>query len=176
MKSYATTDPDPSVTKPGLGARLAKEWRKNAFVYVILAPVLLHFLVFQAFPLGFSFVLSFMDWPIIGKSEFVGLKNWETFLNDKLAWKSIRNTLMFSLYYILPTMGIGLLLALLVSIRSKLAGFSKASTSCRSSRRLSSSPAFGPGCSRATIPAFLTMFSAGSASNRSCFSPIPSRR
>ncbi|ALS29743.1 sugar ABC transporter permease [Paenibacillus cisolokensis] len=125
MKSYATTDPDPSVTKPGLGARLAKEWRKNAFVYVILAPVLLHFLVFQAFPLGFSFVLSFMDWPIIGKSEFVGLKNWETFLNDKLAWKSIRNTLMFSLYYILPTMGIGLLLALLVSIRSKLAGFFK---------------------------------------------------
>jgi len=125
LKAYATADTANVSAKPGLAARLKKEWRKNAFVYVVLVPVLLHFLVFQAFPLGFSFVLSFMDWPIIGKAEFAGFKNWETFLHDRLAWKSIGNTLLFSLYYILPTMGIGLLLALLVSVRSKLAGFFK---------------------------------------------------
>nr|WP_317943001.1 sugar ABC transporter permease [Sporosarcina saromensis] len=66
-----------------------------------------------------------MDWRIIGDPEFVGLKHWKYLLTDKLAWKAIWNTVMFSVYYILPTMALGLLLAVIINSRVKFAGFFK---------------------------------------------------
>jgi len=83
-------------------------------VYVFLVPILVHFAVFQIIPLGFSFALTFMDWSIAGESRFVGLKHWEMLFEDPLAWRAIGNTFMFSLYYIVPTMALGLVLALLI--------------------------------------------------------------
>ncbi|MBU7320890.1 carbohydrate ABC transporter permease [Paenibacillus oleatilyticus] len=108
-----------------LSGRIAQSWKKNAIIYVFLVPVLLHFLVFQFAPLVFSFVLTFMDWPMIGEPSFAGLGNWERFLQDKLAWRSIWNTVLFSVYYIVPTMALGLVLALLVYSKVKLAGLFK---------------------------------------------------
>ncbi|WP_181346949.1 carbohydrate ABC transporter permease [Thalassobacillus sp. CUG 92003] len=95
--------------------RLKREWNRNAIVYIFLVPALIHFLIFQIFPFGFSFVLTFMDWNVIGTSEFVGLKHWSAFLSDKLAWKAIWNTVLFSIYYIVPTMALGLILALIIN-------------------------------------------------------------
>ncbi|WP_221566042.1 carbohydrate ABC transporter permease [Alkalihalobacillus sp. TS-13] len=95
--------------------RLKREWDRNAIVYIFLVPALIHFLIFQIFPFGFSFVLTFMDWKVIGTPEFVGLKHWAAFLNDKLAWKAIWNTVLFSIYYIVPTMAMGLILALIIN-------------------------------------------------------------
>ncbi len=111
--------------KPPLGRRFRLEFKKNAIVYVFLIPILAHFLVFQIFPLAFSFVLTFMDWPIIGSPKYVGLANWSYFFQDEIAWKAIWNTVLFSVYYILPTMGMGLGLALLVNSGVKASGFFK---------------------------------------------------
>ncbi|MGZ9587372.1 carbohydrate ABC transporter permease [Paenibacillus marinisediminis] len=108
-----------------LSHRIFSEFKRNAFIYVFLIPILIHFVVFQLFPLAFSFVLTFMDWPLIGTPKFIGLDNWQYFLTDKLAWKSIWNTFMFSVYYIIPTMALGLGLALLVNSGVKGAGFFK---------------------------------------------------
>lgn len=105
--------------------RLKKEWRKNALVYIVMIPVLVHFLIFQALPLIGSFLLSFMNWPIIGEPEFVGLKNWERLISDDLAWRSLWNTTLFTLYYVVPTMAMGLILALLVHQKLHGAGFFK---------------------------------------------------
>ncbi|KML08187.1 MULTISPECIES: carbohydrate ABC transporter permease [Rossellomorea] len=101
--------------KRSFGARVKREWNKNAIVYVFLIPILIHFFIFQIFPFAFSFVLTFLDWKIIGDPEFVGLKNWQRFLEDKLAWKAIWNTVLFSIYYIIPTMALGLILALIIN-------------------------------------------------------------
>jgi multiple sugar transport system permease protein len=98
-----------------LKTRIKREWDRNAIVYIFLIPTLIHFLVFQIFPFAFSFVLTFLDWKIIGDPEFVGLKHWMRFLEDKLAWKAIWNTVLFSLYYIVPTMALGLILALIIN-------------------------------------------------------------
>ncbi len=107
------------------GERFRQEFRRNAIVYVFLIPILIHFLVFQVFPLAFSLVLTFMDWPIIGTPAFVGFENWSYFFTDEIAWKAIWNTVLFSVYYIVPTMGVGLLLALLVNSGVRAAGFFK---------------------------------------------------
>ncbi|KPL59381.1 carbohydrate ABC transporter permease [Rossellomorea vietnamensis] len=98
-----------------LKSRMKREWDRNAIVYIFLIPTLIHFLIFQIFPFAFSFVLTFLDWKIIGDPEFVGMKNWMRFLEDKLAWKAIWNTVLFSVYYIVPTMALGLILALIIN-------------------------------------------------------------
>ncbi|MGE6257216.1 carbohydrate ABC transporter permease [Heyndrickxia sporothermodurans] len=105
--------------------RIKRNWNKYGLVYIFLIPILIHFLIFQIFPILFSLYITFMDWPVIGDATFVGLKNWINFFHDKLAWKAIWNTVLFSIYYILPTMGLGLTLALMINSGKKGTGFFK---------------------------------------------------
>ncbi|MBO0600729.1 sugar ABC transporter permease [Sporosarcina sp. E16_3] len=112
-------------SKLPLGERVKREWNRNAIVYIFLIPVLVHFIIFQIYPFALSFYLTFMDWKVIGDPEFVGLKHWKFFLTDKLAWKAIWNTVMFSVYYIVPTMALGLILALIINSGVKSAGLFK---------------------------------------------------
>jgi multiple sugar transport system permease protein len=100
--------------KPPLKNRIKEELKKNGIVYIVLTPVLIHFLIFQVIPFVYSFVLTFLNYRIIGTSEFVGLRNWKQLFDDPIALKSIWNTVLFSFYYIVPTMAIGLILALVI--------------------------------------------------------------
>lgn len=104
---------------------MKKEWKKNAIVYIVLIPVLTHFVIFQVYPFLLSFYLTFMDWKIIGDPEFVGLKHWKYLFSDTLAWKAIWNTVKFSIYYIVPTMALGLVLALIINSGVRGAKFFK---------------------------------------------------
>ena len=117
--------PAEDIQKPSLSKRIIKELKKNKLVYIFLIPTLIHFIIFQVFPFAFSFYLTFMDWRVIGDSEFVGLKNWARFLEDELAWKAIWNTVLFSIYYIVPTMALGLILALIINSGIKFSKFFK---------------------------------------------------
>ncbi|MFC4557985.1 carbohydrate ABC transporter permease [Virgibacillus kekensis] len=105
--------------------RVKRQWDRNAIVYIFLIPALIHFIVFQVYPFAFSFVLTFMDWKVIGDPEFVGFKHWLAFLNDELAWRAIWNTVLFSIYYIVPTMALGLVLALIINSGVKASGVFK---------------------------------------------------
>lgn len=104
---------------------MKREWKRNAIVYIVLIPVIIHFIIFQVYPFLLSFYLTFMDWKVIGDPEFVGLKHWKYLLTDKLAWKAIWNTVMFSVYYIVPTMALGLVLALIINSGLNSRAFSK---------------------------------------------------
>lgn len=110
--------------KPLLG-RIKLELKKNAIVYVVLTPVLLHFFIFQVLPFVISFFLTFFDYKIIGESKFVGLKHWLFFFQDPTAIKSLLNTVQFSIYYILPTLALGLILALVINSDFKGAKYLK---------------------------------------------------
>lgn len=102
--------------------RFRRHFKKHALVYTFLVPVLVHFLIFFLIPIGFSFVMTFLDYKIIGDPTPVGFKNWLRFFNDPLAWKSIWNTLKFSFYYIVPTMALGLLFATLIHSMKRRTG------------------------------------------------------
>lgn len=104
---------------------MKKEWKKNAIVYIVLIPILIHFVIFQVYPFLLSFYLTFMDWKVIGDAEFVGLKHWKYLFSDTLAWKAIWNTVKFSIYYIIPTMALGLILALIINSGVRGAKFFK---------------------------------------------------
>ncbi|MER2029062.1 MAG: sugar ABC transporter permease [Solibacillus sp.] len=114
-----------TTSKQSLSARFKRELNKNILVYVVLIPVIIHFLIFQIYPFALSFYLTFHDWKIIGDPEFVGLKHWKSLFDDEIAWKAIWNTVKFSIYYIVPTMALGLVLAVIINSGVKFSGFFK---------------------------------------------------
>jgi multiple sugar transport system permease protein len=95
--------------------RVKRELQRNSFAYIVMLPVLVHFTLFEFGPFIFSFVLTFMDWPLIGTPKFVGLANWTASFGDPLVWKSLWNTTLFAVYYVIPTIALGFLLALMIS-------------------------------------------------------------
>ncbi len=105
--------------------RIKRNWNKYGLVYIFLIPILIHFAVFQLFPILFSFILTFTNWPVIGDPKFIGLKNWLALFKDPLAWKALWNTVVFSIYYIVPTMVIGLGMALMINTGKRGTGFFK---------------------------------------------------
>lgn len=102
--------------------RFKRHVKKNVLVYTFLVPVLIHFTIFFLIPIIFSFIMTFLDYKIVGTPSFVGLHNWKRLFNDPLAWKSIWNTLKFSIYYIVPTMALGLLFATLINSMKRRTG------------------------------------------------------
>lgn len=108
-----------NVNKRPLFKKILRELKLNLFSYLIVSIVLIHFLIFKIIPFIGTFILSFLDYRFIGKSKFIGLKNWSEMLNDPVFYKSLWNTLLFTIYYVLPTLVLGLILALLINYKNK---------------------------------------------------------
>lgn len=68
--------------------------------YFLVSPYLIHFLVFVAFPVGFSLYLTFNTWNIISPMEFVGFGNFIRVSQDGLFFKAIFNTIKFLVVHI----------------------------------------------------------------------------
>jgi multiple sugar transport system permease protein len=87
--------------------------RRRAFAgRVFVAPNLAAVMVFMLFPLGFSLYMSFQQWDVFRSPKFVGLKNFEElFTSDPLFLIAIRNTLIFTLGTVVPTILISLVVA-----------------------------------------------------------------
>ncbi|MCB0127409.1 MAG: sugar ABC transporter permease, partial [Caldilineaceae bacterium] len=102
--------------RPSWFVRVRQELKRNRFAYSVIIPLVIHFALFEFGPFLFSFVLTFMDWKLVGTPEFVGLENWRTSFADPLVWKSLWNTTLFALYYVVPTIVLGFLHALLISL------------------------------------------------------------
>lgn len=95
-------------------------YRKNEvfYGYLFIAPFYLLFLIFQLYPMLWSFVLSFYKWNGISPKTFVGLANYKAVLSDQMFWDSMRNTFWYlaaNLLFILP---LALLLGQLLCSRS----------------------------------------------------------
>jgi ABC-type sugar transport system permease subunit len=74
--------------------------RKNILPYLLVSPYVVHFILFVAFPVGFSIVLTFHKWNIISPMEYTGLNNYVRLFNDKTFMISLWNTLFFLIIHI----------------------------------------------------------------------------
>ncbi len=73
--------------------------------YFFIAPFFLLFVVFQLFPIIWSFLLSFKEWNGLGTAEFVGFKNYTNLFIDEMFLDALKNTLIYwvcSLALVLP--------------------------------------------------------------------------
>ncbi|MGQ4616444.1 ABC transporter permease subunit [Nocardia sp. R7R-8] len=95
--------------------------RRERAGWVFVAPNVAAVAVFLLFPLGFSLYLSFHSWDLFSPMRFVGVDNYRRLLTaDPLFLIAIRNTAVFTLLTVLPTVVIGLAVA--AALNRSLAG------------------------------------------------------
>ena len=80
--------------------------------YVMLAPALILFMIFIAYPLANTLISSFYDYGITSRNRtFIGLGNFLKLFGDEVFWLSLRNNLIVLLGSVVFQIGIGLVLA-----------------------------------------------------------------
>jgi len=91
----------------------SRPWRRRVWAgRLFVAPNLAAVSVFLLFPLGFSLYMSFQRWDVFNPPKFVGLTNFrELFTSDPLFLIAIRNTAIFTVGTVVPTVLISLVVA-----------------------------------------------------------------
>ncbi len=94
--------------------------KKRLMPWLFISPYLVLFIMFTAFPLGFSIFLSFHEWnPTSGLDgmNFVGLTHYADIITDPWLWKSLYNTVWLAIVAGVPQHLIAIPVAyLLVSV------------------------------------------------------------
>ncbi len=96
------------------------------FVWIFLLPILIQYIIVSFIPLILSFVVTFYDWSLLGTKVFAGTKNWAAMLADKNVWNSLIVTINYTFMAVVPSVIIGMILALIVNAKVKGANLFKA--------------------------------------------------
>jgi ABC-type sugar transport system permease subunit len=96
---------------------------KKIVPYLLVSPYIIYFLIFIAFPVLFSIVLTFHKWNIISPMQYTGLTNYIHLIHDEFFIKSIGNTLIFLAIHIPLQIIIALFLAEVLNQNIKFRGF-----------------------------------------------------
>ncbi len=97
--------------------------KKKAIPYLLVSPYIIYFLIFIAFPVVFSIVLTFNSWNIISPMKFNGINNYIRLFHDQFFLQSIFNTLIFLVIHIPLQIIVALVLAIVLNQHIKLRGF-----------------------------------------------------
>ena len=93
--------------------RLSQNRNWLGFLFMLPAAVIL--ILFLAYPLGKGVWLSFTDAKIGRDGVFIGLENYEWLLDDSIFWKSVFNTIVYTVFASIVKFAVGLYLALLLN-------------------------------------------------------------
>ena len=99
---------------------------KKLMPYFLVSPYIIYFLIFIAFPVVFSIVLTFHKWNIIAPMQYTGLTNYVHLIHDEFFIKSLGNTLIFLVIHIPLQIIIALFLAEILNQKIKFRGFFRA--------------------------------------------------
>lgn len=98
--------------------------RKEAIEgWIGIMPWLLGFLLFGAVPVVASLYLSFTDWDILTEARWIGIGNYRHMLQDEEFWISLRVTALYTLMSIPLNLTGGLLISLLLNVKSRWSHF-----------------------------------------------------
>jgi len=94
-------------------------WRRARWGYLFIAPWLIGFVLFTAFPMAATLVFSFTNINLSQTEplRFVGLDNYQALLGDRQAWDSLAVTLKFALLALPVAVCLPLLVALMLHSR-----------------------------------------------------------
>ena len=102
--------------------RLTAQSRHNNIVgYLFLAPFIIGLLVFTVYPFVYSLYLSFTEYNIVSPPQWIGIDNFvKMFTADDKFWVSFKVTLKFALVQVPLKLIFSLLVAILLSTKTKL--------------------------------------------------------
>lgn len=100
-----------------------KKKRENLTGILFILPAMLPLLVFWILPVIFSGGLSFTNWDMMSEDiKFMGFKNYTSLLRDPNFGRVLKNTLVFAVGSTIPTIFLGMMIALVMDGASKGAG------------------------------------------------------
>ena len=88
--------------------------------YAFIAIPLILFALFTLFPVGYALIMSFQEYHVLG-SKWVGIDNYTTMFKDEIFWKSMWNTVIFTVGTVPVNVAITLFLAVLIFPRAQKA-------------------------------------------------------
>ncbi|MDN4527400.1 ABC transporter permease [Fictibacillus fluitans] len=102
--------------------RLKRDFNRGKYVYLMLAPVVLYYLIFHYWPM-IGIVISFQDYiPGTGffESPWVGLKHFTEFFQSFYFWRLMKNTFLINFWLLIFGFPAPIILALLLNeVRAK---------------------------------------------------------
>ena len=118
MATIIATEPAPPIPAYRRGSRLRL---RNALIgWSFILPNFLGFALLTLVPIVILFYMSFTNWNVFGKADWIGLANFQRLIGDGSFRISVINTLYYSAMHIPLTLVISLGLALLLN--NKLRG------------------------------------------------------
>ena len=100
--------------------------RKVGTVWLFVLPALIPLIVFWIYPILRSVYISFTDWDYMSPTyNFVFLDNFIALFKDARFYDALWNTIVFTVGTLIPTIVLGLLLALLMQKAFKGSGIIK---------------------------------------------------
>ena len=100
--------------------------KRDYMAFVFLAPWIIGFLVFQAYPFLASAVYSFTDLSMLKEYKFIGLKNYQQiFTRDQNFVQSMKVTVIYVLVSVPLKLAFALFIAMLLNMKVKGIGIFK---------------------------------------------------
>jgi len=96
---------------------LKKDLQKNKYLYLMLIPLIIFYVIFHYIPMGGA-IIAFQDYkPALGflKSNWVGFRHFKDFFTGPYAWRLIRNTLVINIYQIVFGFPVPIILSLMIN-------------------------------------------------------------
>jgi multiple sugar transport system permease protein len=105
------TGPKPHVRRGGYDAG-----RRQAVTgYLFIAPAMLIFAVFTLLPVLIALYLSFTNYDVFTKMDWIGIANYQDVFDDEYFWRALNNTVVYTAVSVPLSMAIGLGIALLLN-------------------------------------------------------------
>ena len=101
--------------------------KKNLTIFAFTSPWVIGFLSFGIYPIIISFYYSLCQYDVLREPMFIGLENYRTILyEDAYFWKTISNTLYYTIFRVPINIFLSLLIAILLNRTLKAAGLIRA--------------------------------------------------
>jgi multiple sugar transport system permease protein len=100
---------------PGRRKSFSTERRQAVAGYLFISPAMLIFFIFTLLPVAYALFLSFTNYDVFTRMDWIGARNYEDVFQDELFWRALWNTATYTVWSIPLSMGIGLGLALLLN-------------------------------------------------------------
>ncbi len=98
---------------------LEKGLKRKITLFAFLGPTLIGLFLFMILPLFVGLGVSFTEWNLISDPEFIGLSNYIEVLKSPDFYNALKNTIVFLVFYLIPVVSLGLIIAVLLNAKLK---------------------------------------------------------
>lgn len=97
-----------------------KEWKEYLTGYAFIFPIIAFIVIFIAYPIMQSLMLSFYQWDAVSEKVFVGFSNYiRMFTKDYLFFTALKNSTIFAIGATIGTVVVGFIFAVLIDFKIK---------------------------------------------------------